>query len=233
MNYFALVIVTATTMILQISNFYSNHLLIAKSSATIGNKIFGSDYFPLDLKKTLIYNSSFGDLELKITDENNTHLFSYDSDKFKYRQKLFVNDEGLFVTETYQKIKLLMFITKEGNYVYDKPLLRIPFPLEIGQEWTWNGNEFVNGETHTVSVKGKALNFETINTPAGKFETLKVETTLETSNGSKNLMTEWYAKDLGMVKMNIVIEGGGMLGFARDILGYGTIDFELKEIRSK
>ena len=34
-----------------------------------------------------------------------------------------------------------------------------------------------------------------------------------------------------MVKMRVIIEGGGMLGFARDVLGYGTIDFELKEIQ--
>ena len=54
---------------------------------------------------------------------------------------------------------------------------------------------------------------------------------LETSNGTKNVLTEWYAKDLGMVKMLVSIEGGGMLGFARDILGYGTITFELKEIK--
>ena len=180
-----------------------------------------------------MYDSSFGDLELKVTKEKNVYLFSYDSEKFKYRQKLFVNDNGLFVNETYQKIKLLLFITKEGNYVYDKPLLRIPFPVKVGQEWTWDGKEFVNDETHTVNTKGKASKFETITLQAGTFETLKVETTLETSNGTKNLLTEWYAKDLGMVKMLVSIEGGGMLGFARDILGYGTITFELKEIRNK
>ena len=100
-----------------------------------------------------------------------------------------------------RKIKLLLFITKEGKYVYDKPLLRIPFPVQIGQEWRWDGKEFINDETHTVNLKGKATKIETITTPAGKFETLKVETSLETSEGTKNILTEWYAKDLGMVKM--------------------------------
>ncbi len=197
------------------------------------DKLFGKEYFPTELKKILIYDSSFGDLELKITKENNSHIFSYDSEKFKYRQRLFVNDSGLFVNETYQKIKLLLFITKEGKYVYNKPLLRIPFPVQVGQEWTWNGKEFINDETHTVNLKAKATKFETITTPAGKFETLKVETTLETSEGTKNILSEWYAKDLGMVKMLVSIEGGGMLGFARDVLGYGTILFELKEIRNR
>lgn len=195
------------------------------------DKTFGKEYFPTYIKNKLIYQSTFGDLELKITKEKDNYVFGYDSDKFKYRQKLFVNEKGLFVNETYQKIKLLLLITKEGNYVYDKPLLRIPFPIAIGQEWSWDGKEFVNDETHTVKLKGKAARTETITTPAGKFETLRVESTLETSNGSKNILTEWYAKDFGMVKMRVIIEGGGMLGFARDVLGYGTIDFELKEIQ--
>lgn len=233
MNNYLLRLYFGLALIFITSAFYlqtSESQIFSKSNE---DKTFGKEYFPTELKKTLIYDSSFGDLELKVTKENNIYLFSYDSEKFKYRQRLFVNDNGLFVNETYQKIKLLLFITKEGNYVYDKPLLRVPFPVKIGQEWKWDGKEFINDETHTVNLKGKVTKIETITTPAGKFETLKVETTLETSEGTKNILTEWYAKDLGMIKMLVSIEGGGMLGFARDILGYGTILFELKEIRNK
>jgi hypothetical protein len=228
-----LIIIFSLALTFVFTDFYSQTKENEISPSYKFDKTFGKEYFPTEIKKTLIYDSSFGDLELKVTKENNVHLFSYDSEKFKYRQKLFVNNNGLFVNETYQKIKLLLFITKEGNYVYDKPLLRVPFPVKIGQEWRWDGKEFINDETHTVNLTGKAVKIETITLPAGKFETLKVETTLETSEGTKNILTEWYAKDLGMVKMLVSIEGGGMLGFARDILGYGTITFELKEIRNK
>jgi len=231
-NYF-LITLFGLTFIFTTSAFYLQTTESPIFSSLNEDKLYGKEFFPIELKKTLIYDSSFGDLVLKVTKENNVHLFSYDSDKFKYRQKLFVNEQGLYVNETYQKIKLLLFLTKEGNYVYDKPLLRVPFPVKVGQEWSWDGKEFIDDETHTVNIKGKASKIETITLPAGTFETLKVETTLETSNGTKNLLTEWYAKDLGMVKMLVSIEGGGMLGFARDILGYGTIVFELKEIREK
>jgi hypothetical protein len=233
MNNYFLIIITIFALIFIPSDFYSQSKENKISTTLNSDKTYGKEYFPTELKQTLIYDSSFGDLVLKVTKEKNVHLFSYDSEKFKYRQKLFVDDNGLFVNETYQKIKLLLFITKEGNYVYDKPLMRVPFPVKIGQEWSWNGKEFINDETHTVNLKGKASKIETITLPAGKFETLKVETTLETSEGTKNILTEWYAKDFGMVKMLVSIEGGGMLGFARDILGYGTITFELKEIRNK
>ncbi len=233
MNKLTILIVTALTLISINTSFYAQTVKSENQYSKSGDKSYGKEYFPIELKKTLIYDSSFGDLELKITKEKNAHLFSYDSEKFKYRQLLFVDDNGLFINETYQKIKLLLFITKEGKYVYDTPLLRVPFPVQIGQEWSWNGKEFINDETHTVKLKGKAAKVETITTPAGKFETLKVETTLETSEGTKNILTEWYSKDLGMVKMLVSIEGGGMLGFARDVLGYGTIKFELKEIRNQ
>jgi hypothetical protein len=233
MNSFLFVIIFGLGIIFNTPAAYIQKKFYTTSTSQKDERKFGNDYFPTDLKKKLIYNSSFGDLELKVTKENDSYLFNYDSNNFKYRQKLFVNDEGLFVNETYQKIKLLLVITKEGKYVYDKPLLRVPFPVQIGQEWSWTGKEFINDETHTVNLKGKVSSFETISTPAGNFESLKVETTLETSQGTKNNLTEWYVKDLGMVKMQISIKGGGMLGFARDVLGYGTIEIELKEIINK
>ena len=195
-------------------------------------KTFGKEYFPTDIKNKLIYDSSFGELELKISKENTVSVFNLDSEKFKYMQKIFVTDDGYYVTEMYQKVKLLLFITKEGKYVYDHPLLRVPLPVKIGDEWTWKGKEFVDDETHTVNVKGKALAFESITVPAGKYDALEIQSTLETSKGSKNILTEWYAENLGMVKMKVEIQGGGILGFARDVLGYGEIIFDLKEIRN-
>jgi hypothetical protein len=37
-------------------------------------------------------------------------------------------------------------------------------------------------------------------------------------------------EEIGVIKTKIIIEGGGVEGVLRDILGYGTIEFELKEI---
>ena len=54
---------------------------LSDNKTKIDDKTYGKEYFPIDLKKTLIYDSSFGDLELKITKEKNAHLCSYYSDK--------------------------------------------------------------------------------------------------------------------------------------------------------
>lgn len=230
-----LIIVTFlfTNSLLFYSSSSNDNRLVNKSFSKTDETSFGKEYFPVEITKKMIYDSNFGELELKVTKEKNIYLFNLDSEKFKYKQKIFVTDDGYYVNETYQKIKLLLFITKEGNYVYDKPLLRVPLPVKIGDEWTWQGKEYIDDETHTVNVKGRASAYESVSTPSGKYDAIKIESTLETSKGTKNVLTEWYVKNLGMVKMKVEIKGGGMLGFARDILGYGELVFELKEIMDK
>jgi hypothetical protein len=42
-----------------------------------------------------------------------------------------------------------------------------------------------------------------------------------------------YAEGIGLIKAKVIIEGGGIMGFVRDVLGYETIEFELKEIRKQ
>lgn len=52
---------------------------------------------------------------------------------------------------------------------------------------------------------------------------------IETSDLTKNIVTKWFAKGIGMVKMHLYIQGG-FLGFVRNVMGYGKIDFELTGI---
>ena len=40
-------------------------------------------------------------------------------------------------------------------------------------------------------------------------------------------------KGLGLIKAKIIIDGGGVMGLLRDVLGYGTLEFELAEIRTE
>ncbi len=84
-----------------------------------------------------------------------------------------------------------------------------------------------------VKVTGKALDKEFVMTKAGRFEVIKLESIVEGSSNAKNRVTKWYAEGIGLIKAKIIIEGGGVMGFLRDILGYGTIEFELKERRKQ
>lgn len=190
----------------------------------------GPEYFPVNEKVILTYKSDFGETRSWIVKEKGSLKFYNQSDDFNYQQKLLINDQGVFVEEVYQKINIFLFIKQEGSYTYSKPMLRVPFPIVDNAQWNWIGKEFCDGDTGTVSLTGKIIGLDTILTEAGKFEALKIETIIETSDETKNIITEWFAAGVGMVKMHLSIKGGGFLAFIGSILGYGDVDFELKKI---
>lgn len=190
-------------------------------------------YFPINNDITLVYTSSFGESLTKYFQDGEFTITSSESDKFKYKQTLMIKENGVYVKETYQFLKIFLFINKEATFTYGKPLLRFPLPLSTGMEWKWEGDEFSDGDMNKVKVTGKALDKEFIMTKAGRFEAIKLETVVEGSSSSKNRVTEWYTEGIGLIKAKIIIEGGGVMGVLRDLLGYGTIEFELKEIRKQ
>ena len=201
------------------------------SSAKEKNGVNSNSYFPVNNGITLVYESSFGENTTRYFNDGEFTISSSEGDKFKYRQTLIIKDDGIYVKETYQFLNVLLFIKKEETFTYNKPLLRFPLPLFSGREWKWEGEEYSKNGTTKVKIFGKVLNKEFIITKAGTFEAIKLESVIEGSSNEKNTVTEWYVKDLGLIKAKIIIEGGGMLGFLRDILGYSTIEFELTEIR--
>ncbi len=193
--------------------------------------IDSNTYFPVNNGKTLVYESSFGESSTKYFHDGEFTISLSEGEDFKYKQTLIIKEDGVYVKETYQYLKVFLFINKEATITYEKPLLRFPLPLLPGKEWNWEGDEYSDGETNKVKVTGKVLDKEFVITKAGRFEAMKLETIVESSTDSKNKITEWYAEGIGLIKAKIQIEGGGLMGFMRDLLGYGTIDFELEEIR--
>ncbi|MHA2123516.1 MAG: TapB family protein, partial [Promethearchaeota archaeon] len=92
--------------------------------------------------------------------------------------------------------------------------------------------EYSDDEKYNVKVSGKVLGNEFVTTKAGTFEAIKLETIVESSSETKNKVTEWITEGVGLLKAKIIIDGGGFMGFMRDLLGYGTIEFELEEIKN-
>ena len=222
------------------SNFIYIILLILLIAALSGaslikeeTDLISNSYFPINQDAALVYESSFGESITKYFQEDECIISLSESDDFKYRQALIIKEEGVYVIETYQYIKIFLFINKEATSMYGKPLLRFPLPLLPGKEWKWEGDEYSDGDTNTVKVTGKVLGKEFVKTDAGSFEAIKIESLVEGSSDLKNRVTEWYTEDIGLLKAKIIIEGGRIMGFVRDILGYGIIEFELKEIRKQ
>lgn len=216
-------------LINQPHNFYP----ISNENHYIDNpELVSSDYFPVTSKKILIYDSDFGEAELKITKEKNLDVFTFSGEDFIYRQKLLINNDGVFVKETYQNITLMLVLSKEGKLTYNEPLPRIKFPFNSGNNWNWKGKEFDEEDTYLLDLNARIENIEKVKVPAGTFDAIKLVTNVKSTKGTKSFVTEWYAKDIGLIKMVAVVEGGGVIGAARDILGLGEIVFELKEIKS-
>lgn len=192
-----------------------------------------TSYFPMKNDVEMIYKSSFGETITQYFQDGEYAVSSSESDDFKYKQIMIVKDEGIYVTETFQFINVFLFISTESTITYEEPLLRFPLPLSPGMVWVWEGDEYSDGDTNEVKVTGQVMEIEFITTTAGRFETIKLETIIEGSSNTKNRVTEWFAEDIGLIKAEIIIEGGGIMGFLRDLLGYGTINFELEEIRKQ
>jgi len=192
-----------------------------------------NSYFPVNNDITLVYMSSFGECITHYTQDGGLTISSSEADNFEYMQAMSIKEDGIYVTETYQFLKIFLFIKKEATSTYEKPLLRFPLPLLLDTEWEWEGDEYSDGEKYNVHTKGKVLGNESVITEAGKFDAVKLETIIESSSETKNKVTEWFTEGIGLIKANVKIEGGGFMGFMRDILGYGTIEFELEEIRKQ
>ena len=211
-------------------------IIAALSGASLNKEktnLNSNSYFPINQNEELVYESSFGETITKYFQEEEFTISSSVADDFKYRQALIIKNDGVYVMETYQFVKIFLFINKEATSLYGKPLLRFPLPLLPGKSWEWEGDEYSDGDTNTVKVTGKVLGKEIVETDAGRFEAVKLESLVEGSSDLKNRVTEWYAEGIGLIKAKVIIEGGGIMGFVRDILGYGTIEFELKEIRNQ
>ena len=195
--------------------------------------IISNTYFPVNNGKTLVYESSFGESSTKYFHDGEFTISLSEGEDFKYKQTLIIKEDGVYVKEMYQYLKIFLFIKKEATIRYNKPLLRFPLPLLPGTKWEWEGEEYSDGEANKVKVNGKVLGNEFITTKAGKLEAIKMETIIESADDAKNIVTEWYTEGLGLIKAKIIIDGGGVMGLLRDVLGYGTLEFELAEIRTE
>jgi len=193
-------------------------------------KIYGRELFPSNATKQFVYESTFGETNTIALIQGGHIETKSQSDIFKYFQKLDLKDDGLYVVTTYQWLKILKIFTKENNITYTTPLKRYALPLYVGLEWKDETTEIIDGEPNQVTLNAKVLAEEEIQTLAGKFTALKIQTIVESVDGSKNIVTEWIAEDIGLVKSIIEIKGGGITGLIRDILGLGKLKFELKNI---
>ena len=90
-----------------------------------------------------------------------------------------------------------------GTLIYRAPKRRFPLHPTEGQTWVESFEEDIQGSgAFTYRVTG----FETVETPAGRFEhAARVEVSLDAPSG-RDQWTEWYAPGVGLVKKSSGVE---------------------------
>lgn len=205
-------------------------LYAQSSKKTSANFEYGKEYFPFNKKIELIFDSNVGETVKSIEIKDSSYQVTNISDKFIYTQTFLKKDDGVYLIRTEQNISTF-FYSKDIVVNYSKPVLQFPLPLEIGDTWEWSGYQVKNGDTTSISISGEALGKETVDLPAGTFNTLHIKLFFNEVDGEKTTLDQWLAPNLGAVKTKAIIEGKGIIQFAMAILGYDEIDSELKEIR--
>src|SRR5262249_39445987 len=83
-----------------------------------------------------------------------------------------------------------VFRVNIGGTTLPTPECLLKLPHKDGQEW-----EFDLGDANGGAAKLTAVRRETVETPAGRFETIKIERV------GSNAATYWFAEEVGLVKM--------------------------------
>ncbi|MBD3409790.1 MAG: hypothetical protein GF419_06240 [Ignavibacteriales bacterium] len=196
--------------------------LHAQSGAT-----FSADYFPLEAGLSYQYESSIGDMEGETRAKGVGTILTYEGDGIVYRQTYLANDEGVFLNRLNYTVDLLVY-SSESVVTYDKPVLIYPFPLEVGERWTWTGKEFYGEDNRGMTLRGHARKTQRIETPAGAYDCLVVDITMEYEGKEEpQRMTQYLAEGVGVVRLEAPLGGSAVAWIAKNILGMERFAFSL------
>ena len=68
--------------------------------------IISNTYFPVNNGKTLVYESSFGESSTKYFHDGEFTISLSEGEDFKYKQTLIIKEDGVYVKEMYQYLKI-------------------------------------------------------------------------------------------------------------------------------
>jgi hypothetical protein len=189
-------------------------------------KEYGHEYFPLLTDKVYHFTSNVGDTKAEFKPDGAGITLVFDAPGMEYRQTLLPMEGGIFLTRT--KTSAFMFF---GNDIrYTEPVLRIPFPVKKGDAWEWHAFETEDEDTTKLTIKGRVIGEEFVSTPAGRFKSLKIRQYIHSEGGSSNILTEWFAPRVGLVKSHAILQGQGITGMIQDLLGLDEVRFELAAV---
>jgi len=134
------------------------------------------------------------------------HQFSW-STKHQAPPAMEVYRETRYLIETPEGLSLLGYEAKgpagTSGYRFDPPMLFLSKRLSVGVLWEYTGiRSSATGRKGPYPQEAKVIGLETINVPAGRFNTIKIALTGgATDSGQKSAY--WLAKSVGMIRREV------------------------------
>jgi len=190
---------------------------------------YGWEYFPFNTEKIYHFDSNVGDTQAEFKPFEDGVLLTFDAPNMEYRQTLVKETNGVFLKRT--EVNAFIFFGNDIRYV--EPVLRIPIPLHTGDSWEWHALETEDEDTTNLVIRGEVLGVEKVFTKLGEFDCVKIRQHISSERGSSNVLTEWFAPQIGLVKSHAVLEGSGITGFIQSVFGYDEVTFELVAVEDR
>jgi hypothetical protein len=162
-----------------------------------------ADYFPVQPGTTWSYKMSSGQaLDVKILGPSTVGVqacvvVQNVIGEQQTREHVAVTREGL----TAFKVE-----NAYGAMEYPTPIVRAKLPFKKGDTWQITMKEGPGLNTYTYLTE----DLEKVTVPAGTVEAWKVVTTLKLPDDGQAVMSNWYAKGLGLVKQVYALNGKTM-----------------------
>lgn len=210
--------------------------------STLCSMVLGAnplEYYPLADGNYWEYDSNLGKFTMAITTtaKSGEYILITKVKGSTTKDYLQIKDDGIIVEKRTSKIPL----KSEELTIYKPPVQRYKFPFSAGNKWQFKtvrieGKEnfdasydisFENEEDITLFIDKKSMK------KGEKPQTLKcikMKMKIVSSDGLTQEIVQWFAKDVGLVKMDSKIIGKipGLMGFASKLTGTDKINILLK-----
>lgn len=113
------------------------------------------------------------------------------------------------------------------------PELILIADLDVGAEWTWEGQVRKGNQSREAKAWGKVLARQKITVPAGEFDVFHIRLVREDGFGTLQHIDLWFNPLVGPIKAVGDLQWSGLIGFVQQLVGLRRLEVELIEYSIK
>ena len=179
-----------------------------------------------------IYVSNLGNVHVRMLERTRVgpeeELYRWDLrvSGLRYDETLLLTADALGATRR----ELSGFgLLKQSFSFEDDPELILIADLDVGAEWTWEGEVRKGNQSREAKAWGKVLDRQKITVPAGEFEVFHIRLVREDGFGTRQDIDLWFNPLVGPIKAVGDLQWSGLIGFVQQLVGLRRLEVELIE----